>query len=221
MVESLRPATDPERDVERRALVARAFRLEWLTIGWMAVEAVVAIVSGVAAHSLSLVAFGIDSVIELISAVILLWRLGVELRRGEEFSEAAERLASRIGGALLLALAAYVIASASWSLWQGQGEEFSLPGLIVAALAVPVMYVLARAKLRLADRLGSRALRVDAVESIACGYLSAVIVVGLVAQWLLGAWWIDGVTALALVYFLVKEGREAWQGEDCCDVEPP
>jgi divalent metal cation (Fe/Co/Zn/Cd) transporter len=221
MVESLRPAADPERDLERRELVARAFRLEWLTIAWMAVEAVVAIVSGMAAHSLSLVAFGIDSVIELISAVVLLWRLGVELRRGEEFSEAAERMASRIGGALLLALAAYVVVSAGWSLWQGQGEEFSLPGLIVAVLAVPVMYVLARAKLRLADRLGSRALRVDAVESIACGYLSAVIVVGLVAQWLLGAWWIDGVTALALVYFLVKEGREAWQGEDCCDTEPP
>src|SRR5258708_4610223 len=140
MVESIRPAAaDPERGVERRAPLARAFRLEWLTIGWMAIEAIVATASGVAAHSLSLVAFGIDSVIELISAFVLLWRLGVELRRGEEFSEAAERLASRIGGALLLALAAYVVVSAGWSLRQRQGEEFSLPGLIVATLAVPVM----------------------------------------------------------------------------------
>jgi divalent metal cation (Fe/Co/Zn/Cd) transporter len=219
MAESLGPAVGPALDAERRALVAQAFRLEWLTVGWLAVEALVATISGMAAHSLSLLAFGIDSVIELLSAFVLLWRLSVELRHGEKFAETAERKASRIGGALLLALAVYVVVGAGWSLWQRQGEAFSLPGLIVAALAVPVMYVLAGAKLRLANRLGSRALRVDAVESIACLYLSAVIVVGLLAQWLLGAWWIDGVTALALVWFLVKEGREAWRGEDCCDAE--
>jgi Co/Zn/Cd efflux system component len=219
--ESMRPATGAERGVERRELVARAFRLEWLTIGWMSVEAVIATVSGLAAHSISLLAFGIDSVIELLSAFVLVWRHSVELRHGEEFSEAAERLASRIGGALLLALAAYVVASAGWSLWQRQGEEFSLPGLIVAALAVPMMYGLATAKLRLAGRLGSHALRADAVESIACGYLSAIVVVGLLAQWLFGAWWIDGVTALALVYFLVREGLETWRDEECCDAEAP
>src|SRR5258708_29954093 len=90
MVESIRPAAaDPERGVERRALLARAFRLEWLTIGWMAIEAIVATASGVAAHSLSLVAFGIDSVIELISAFVLLWRLRVELPRGGGFSQGA------------------------------------------------------------------------------------------------------------------------------------
>lgn len=207
--------------VGRSDLVGQAIRLEALTVAWLAVEAAVAVVAGVAAHSLSLLAFGIDSVIELISAFVLLWRLSVERRHGEAFSEAAERLASRLGGALLLALAAYVVASAGWSLWQRHGEEFSLPGLIIAILTMPVMYGLARAKLRLADRLGSRALRVDAVESIACLYLSVVIVVGLAAQFLFGAWWIDSVTALALVWFLVKEGREAWQGEECCDAGIP
>jgi divalent metal cation (Fe/Co/Zn/Cd) transporter len=215
MAESLSSAA------ERSDLVGKAIWLEALTILWLTVEATVTVVSGVVAHSLSLIAFGIDSVIELISAVVLLWRLSVERRHGESFSEAAERLASRIGGALLLALAAYVVASAGWSLWQRQGEEFSLPGLIVAILTIPVMYGLAREKLRLADRLGSRALRIDAVESIACLYLSVVIVIGLVAQLLFGAWWIDGVTALALVYFLVKEGREAWQGEEYCDGGTP
>jgi divalent metal cation (Fe/Co/Zn/Cd) transporter len=222
MIESVRPAVaDPDRHGSRRDLVARAIRLEWLTVGWLAVEAVVATASGISANSLSLLAFGIDSIIELISAFVLLWRLGVELRHGEDFSETAERLASRIGGALLLALAAYVVVGAGWSLWHREGEEFSLSGLIVAALAVPVMYVLARTKLCLADRLGSRALRVDAVESIACSYLSMVVVVGLVAQFVFAAWWIDGVTALALVYFLVKEGREAWQGDECCGPEAP
>jgi divalent metal cation (Fe/Co/Zn/Cd) transporter len=202
-------------------LVRQAFRLEWLTIGWMAIEGAVAVVSGVAAHSLSLLAFGVDSIIELISAGVLLWRLTVELRRGEAFSEAAERAASRIGGALLFALAAYVVLEAGWTLWQREGQEFSLPGLIVAVIALPTMYVLARVKLRLAEQLGSRALRADAVESAACFYLSGAVVIGLVAQWLFGAWWIDAVTSLAIVYFLVREGREAWQGDDCCDDARP
>jgi hypothetical protein len=93
-------------------LIHEAFRLEWLTIGWMTVEAVVSIVAGVTAGSLVLVAFGLDSVIELASASVLMWRLSVELRRGQVFSERAERIASRIGGALLFALAAYVTVAA-------------------------------------------------------------------------------------------------------------
>jgi Co/Zn/Cd efflux system component len=102
----------------RRAAVTRdAFRLEWLTIGWMSIEAVVALISGVAAGSLVLVAFGLDSVIELISAGVLMWRLSVELRHGQAFSEDAERLASRIGGVLLFGLAAYVVLAAGWHLW--------------------------------------------------------------------------------------------------------
>ena len=182
----------------------------------MAIEAAVAIISGVAAHSLSLLAFGVDSIIELVSAGVLVWRLTVELQHGEAFSEAAERAASRIGGALLFALAAYVVVDAGWTLWQREGQAFSLPGLIVALIAMPTMYALARAKLRLAEQLGSRALRADAVESAACFYLSGAVVIGLVAQWIFGVWWIDAATSLAIVYFLVREGREAWQGEQCC-----
>lgn len=221
MAESCGVASDRVSGADRRILVRQAFRLEWLTIGWMTIEAIVAVVAGIAAHSLSLLAFGIDSIIELISAGVLLWRLTVELRHGEKFSEAAERTASRIGGALMFALAVYVVVSASWSLWNREGEAFSLPGSIVTAFAIPTMYFLARAKLRLAEQLGSRALRADAVESIACGYLSAVVVVGLLAQFLFGAWWIDGVTSLAIVYFLIREGREAWQGDDCCAAAAP
>src|SRR5471030_628064 len=97
-------------DGERRMFVERAFWLEWATVAWMAVEAAVAIGSGIAAHSLSLIAFGVDSAIELVSAGVLIWRLTVELKRGQKFSEAAERTASRTGGFLLFALAAYVVA---------------------------------------------------------------------------------------------------------------
>lgn len=200
---------------ERAALIRRAFRLEWITLSWMTIEAAVAIAAGLAASSITLIAFGIDSVIELLSAGLLIWRLAVELRRGQAFSERAERIASRIGGALLFALAAYVIASAAWGLWTRHGQEFTWPGLAVTAAAIPIMAVLARRKLALADRLGSRALRADAIESLTCGWLSSVAVLGLVAQLIIGAWWIDAATSLAIVWFLVKEAREAWNVEAC------
>jgi divalent metal cation (Fe/Co/Zn/Cd) transporter len=203
-------------ETRRSALVTQAIRLEFATLAWMVIEAVVAIGSGIAAGSLLLVVFGMDSLIELASAVVLLWRLDVELRRGEAFAQQAET-ASRIGAVLLFALACYVVAGAGWKLWTREGAEFSLPGLIVSAVAIPVMYVLSRRKLRLADALGSRALRADAVESITCGWLAFVVVAGLVAQLLLDAWWVDPLASLGTVWFLVREGREAWEGDRCCD----
>jgi len=204
-------------NVGRTQLIRKAFHLEWLTIGWMVVEAVVALASGIAAGSLVLVAFGLDSVIELISAGVLVWRLSVELRNGEAFSEHAERIASRIGSALLFALAGYVVVAAGWNLWWRLGEEFSMPGLIVTLLAIPVMRYLARRKLDLAEKLGSRALRADAIEAITCSWLSFVAIVSLTAQAAFGFWWIDSVGSLAIVGLLVKEGREAWTGECCGD----
>ncbi len=205
-------------ETERRTdFVRQAFWLEWLTIAWMVIEAAVALWSGYMAHSITLLAFGLDSVIELISAGVLLWRLTIELRHGQAFSEAAEQRASKIGGGLLFALAAYVVLSAAWSLWNGQGEDFSKAGLLVALVAIPIMYSLAKRKIAIAERIGSRALRADAVESITCGWLSVMVVVGLTAQYLTGAWWVDSVTSLGIVWFLVKEAREAWSGEECCD----
>ena len=204
---------------DRRPLVREAFRLEWITVGWMVIEAVVAIGSGIMSGSLVLLAFGLDSIIELISAGVLLWRLSVELRHGQRFSESAERLAGRIGGALLFALAAYVVVTAGWNLWTAHRGEFSVPGFIVTLLAIPIMRYLATRKIDLADRLGSRALRADAVESITCGWLSVVAVVSLAAQAIFGAWWIDSVGSLAILWFLLKEGREAWRGECCADCE--
>ena len=187
--------------------------MEWLTAGWMAIEAAVAIGSGMAAHSLTLIAFGADSIIELLSAAVLLWRLAVEMKHGEGISEATERLASKIGGVLLFLLTLYVTASAAWSLWNRQGQEFSTAGLAIAVVAIPAMFLLAKAKLRIADQIESRALRADAIESVTCGYLSLVVVIGLLAELILRAWWIDAASALALVPFLVKEAREAWDDE--------
>ena len=180
----------------------------------MLIEAAVAIVSGVAAHSLSLIAFGADSLIELASAGVLLWRLEVEMRRGAEFSESVEKRASRIGGALLFALAAYVVVSAAYGLWVREGQDFSVPGLVITVLAIPIMWWLARAKMRVAEQIGSRALRADAVEAITCSYLSGIVVLGLIAQFLMRDWWwLDSSISLAIVVLLVKEGREAWEAE--------
>jgi divalent metal cation (Fe/Co/Zn/Cd) transporter len=179
----------------------------------MVVEAVVALASGVSARSISLIAFGLDSLIELTSAGVLIWRLNMELQRGRSVAEVAERTASRIGGVLLLVLAAYIVVAAGWRLWTRQGAEFSWPGLLVSLAAIPTMWVLSRRKLRVAEALGSRALRADAVESITCGWLSFVVVIGLLAQLALGAWWVDAVTSLVIVWLLIKEGREAWEGE--------
>jgi divalent metal cation (Fe/Co/Zn/Cd) transporter len=181
----------------------------------MLIEAAVAIGAGVAAHSLSLIAFGADSLIELLSAGVLLWRLNVELRHGAEFSESVEHRASRIGGVLLFVLAAYILVNAVYSLWRREGQEFSTPGLVLTILAIPVMWRLARAKMRVANQIGSRALRADAVESITCGYLSGVVVVGLLIQLIMPRWWwVDSVTSLAIVVLLIKEGCEAWKGEE-------
>jgi divalent metal cation (Fe/Co/Zn/Cd) transporter len=144
-----------------------------------------------------------------------MWRLSVELRHGRAFSEDAERTATRIAGGLLFALAAYVTVAALWSLWTRQGEEFSWPGFIVALAAIPSMRYLAHRKIAVAEKLGSRALRADAMEAVTCGWLSFVVVISLAAQWAFGAWWIDGVGSLAIVWLLGKEGREAWSGREC------
>ena len=201
---------------DRLQFIQKAFQLEYLTLVWMTIEGTVAIGSGVAAGSLTLTAFGIDSLIELASAVVLIWRLRVELRHSQSFAERAERIASRIGGALLFALATCVTVTAAWKLWTQQGAEFSLTGLIISVLAIPIMYFLSRNKLQVANALGSRALRADAIESLTCGWLSLVVVAALMAQLVLSAWWIDAVASLGIVWFLIREGREAWLGEECC-----
>jgi divalent metal cation (Fe/Co/Zn/Cd) transporter len=186
--------------------------LEYLTLAWICFEAGVALASGIVANSLVLVAFGMDSVIELASGGVLLWRLTVELRHGESFAEEAERTAARIGGSLLLILAGYIAFAAGWKLWMRHGAEFSSSGLIVNALAIPVMYVLSQRKSELARQLGSGALRADAIESITCCWLALVVVAALAAQLLFGAWWLDAAASIAIVWFLVREAREAWQG---------
>ena len=204
-------------DPARQEIIARAFRVEWSTIAWMLVEFSVALYAGIAAHSLALIAFSLDSLIEMGHAGVLISRLHTELRLGSEFPEAIEQRAARTGGWILAALALYILAGAAWELWHRQGSEFSTPGLAIVVIAIPLMYFLSRVKYDLADRLSSRALRGDAAESASCLYLSATIVVALLGQLTFHAWWIDGAASLLIAFFVAREAREGLNGDDCCD----
>lgn len=189
------------------SLRQRALRLEWFTVSWNVLEAVVAIVAGVLAGSIALVGFGLDSVIETASAVILLWRL----KQTGEAEEHAERRAVRMVGISFFVLAGYVAWEAVSALLQKEAPQASLPGMILAAASLIVMPLLARSKRRLATEMGSKALAADSQETLACAYLSATLLVGLLANAFFGWWWADPVAALGIVVFLIREGWEAFE----------
>src|SRR5438105_1448677 len=207
---------------ERSADVRFALWLTYITIGWMTVEGAASLLLGWAAKSLLLEAFGIDSVVELFSAGVLLWRLKVEAsgRATLQHVDLVERRAARLVGYSLYALVAYVILNSSYGLFVAKritDTHESAWGILIGLVAKIGMPILAGYKLKIAARLNSRALRADAVESITCGYLSIVLMIGLAATRVLGWWWLDSVAALALIPFLIKEAGNATRGEcDCC-----
>lgn len=195
--------------VRQRCLLA-AVRWEVATVAWVAVEALAGLGLGVTTHSLSLTAFGWDSVLEMASAAVLLWRLRVELGGRDSAAVAAvERRTQRwVGGSLLL-VSAYVLWQAVTVLVDHGGFAASPWDLGLAVAAGLVMPVITVGKLRLARALGSPALRADALEGLACSYLAYVLVVGLAANMLWHFWWVDPVAALVLVALLTREGAEA------------
>lgn len=190
----------------------QAIRLEIVTVIWMVIEAFVAIVAAWLARSLLLLAFGIDSGIELISAVVLLWRLRKQASGSPnvERDEAAERTASWIAGCLLYALAFYVVVQAVWSLWKRNTAEPSIIGIFIAVVAAVGMPILARRKLQVAAEMGSGALRADAIETITCGYFAWALLGGLLLNQLFRWWWIDSLAALLIVPLLLREAKEAF-----------
>jgi divalent metal cation (Fe/Co/Zn/Cd) transporter len=200
--------------VEDRAAQVRAgIRVEVLTIAWMLVEAAVAMGAGIVARSILLTAFGVDSVIELVSGGVLLWRLCVEATGGAlERVERAECRAAWITGISLTMLCAYVVATAALGLLVRNRPEASWVGIGLAVAALVVMPLLARAKRQIANRIGSAALRSDAACSITCVYMAAALLVGLLLTAVLGWWWADAVAALVFLYWLVPETREALEG---------
>lgn len=197
-----------------------ALWLTYITLAWMTIEGVASLLLGWASNSLLLESFGIDSVVELFSAGVLLWRLKIEAggRATEDRVEAVERRAARWVGYSLYALVAYVLFNSAYGLFFAKritDTHESAWGILIGLIAKVGMPILAGYKLRVAARLNSRALRADAMEAITCGYLSIVLMVGLAATRLFGWWWLDSIAALALIPFLIKEARAAITGDDC------
>jgi divalent metal cation (Fe/Co/Zn/Cd) transporter len=208
----------------RAANLKFALVLTYITIGWMTIEGAAALLLGWASKSLLLEAFGIDSLIELFSGGVLLWRLRVETTGAatSEHVEAVERRAARWVGYSLYALVVYVLFNSGYGIFVAKrvtDTHESVWGILIGVVAKVGMPILAAYKLKVAAQLNSRALRADAVESIVCGYLSIVLIVGLAATRILGWWWLDSVAALALIPFIIKEARAAISGEPCsaCD----
>lgn len=200
----------------REAILARARRLEYLTVGWNVVEGLVAVSAAVAAGSVALLGFGIDSFVECASGLVLLWRLAAE-RRGMD-AAAVERLdarAHKLVGASLFLLAGYIALDAGAALWTRERPEPSVVGLALTAVSIVTMRWLARAKRRAAAALQSRALEADAFQTTACFWLSVIALGGVGLNMALGWWWADPVAALGMTWFIAREGAEAWRGEDC------
>jgi len=205
----------------RADALRRALLLTYITLGWMTIEGAASLLLGWASKSLLLEAFGIDSVIELFSAAVLLWRLRIEASgtATSEYVDLVEHRAARLVGYSLYALVAYVVLNSGYGFFIAKritDTHESVWGILIGLVAKIGMPILAAYKLKVAAHLNSRALRADAIESITCGYLSIVLMTGLAATWLLGWWWLDSVAALALIPFVVKEARAAISGECGC-----
>lgn len=221
MISNSPPAsTDtPAKDVahDRAALLQRALRLEYLTVGWNIVEAVVALAAAFAAGSVVLVGFGADSLVETASGAVLIWRLLAERTAGDhEAIERLDRRAHKLVALSLFALAGYVAIEALEALWEGHRPDPSPAGIAITSLSLGVMLWLARAKRRAAVALGSRALEADAFQTTACWWLSLITLAGVGLNAALGWWWADPAAALCLTFFIVREGREAWEGDERC-----
>lgn len=200
----------------RSLLVRRARMLSLLSIGWMTVEAAVAIIAAIIAGSVALLAFGLDSLIELASASTILW-LYTGSRVG---SEAAERRAQQLIAVFFAALALYVASDAILTLAGRSRPQVSWPGAVVAAGAIIVMPVLARAKGRVAAQVGSAATAGDAAQSWLCAITAAAVLVSILVNAALGGWWLDPIAGLGIAGIAVHEGREAWAGNVCGDCPP-
>ncbi len=188
----------------------KALLSEYFTVGWNVIEGIVAIAAGVVAGSIALVGFGIDSYIEVASGLVLIWRLRKSGFDDEE-EETAEKKAVFFVGVTFILLALYVIYESVKKLYFHDQPDESLVGIVLAIVSLIVMPFLAMYKKKIATEINSRALRADALETLACSYLSLTLLLGLGANALLGWWWADPVAALAMVYFLVREGMEAVQ----------
>jgi divalent metal cation (Fe/Co/Zn/Cd) transporter len=202
---------------ERYEQLARRVRLlSWLSLGWMTIEGAVAIVAGIAASSIALVGFGLDSAIEGFASVIIIWRFTGH----RVFSHSAEERAQKLVALQFFLLAPYVGVESVRVLVVGEHPEVSWVGIGLSVGSVVLMPMLAIAKERLADQLGSAATKGEGRQNMLCAYLAGALFVGLLGNAVAGAWWLDPIVGLLIAGVAVKEGVEAWRGEGCCVSSP-
>jgi len=201
--------------LERPAVVRHGRRLEYFTIGWNALEGLVAVIAGAVAGSVSLVGFGIDSFIEVTSGSVLLWRMSTDADVHRR--ERNERRALQIVGICFLCLAAYIAYESATDLRSMRAPEHSIPGIVLACVSLVVMPLLSRAKRRVGRTLGSAAMNADAKQTEFCTYLSAILLAGLLLNATFDLWWADPVAGLIMVPIITKEGIEGLRGKGCND----
>jgi divalent metal cation (Fe/Co/Zn/Cd) transporter len=197
---------------DRGRWVRRARLLAWIGVGWHGIEAAVAIVAGIVAGSVALVGFGADSLIEAGAGAIVLWRFAA----ARASSEDAEVRAQKLIAVSFYVLATYIAVEAARTLAGGHHPETSWVGIGLSIVTLATMPPLAKAKARVAERLGSCAGKSESRQTLLCAYLSAALLLGLGLNALAGWWWADPITALVIAGVAVREGREAWRGESCC-----
>lgn len=212
---SLRPVASISRERYER-LAHRVRLLSWLSLGWMTIEGAVAITAGIVASSIALVGFGLDSVIEGVASVIIIWRFTGH----RVFSHTAEQRAQKLVAVQFFLLAPYVGFESVKALLGGEHPDVSWVGIGLSFGSVIFMPMLGIAKERLADQLGSAATKGEGRQNMLCAYLAGALLVGLLGNALLGAWWLDPVVGLLIAVVAVKEGSEAWRGEGCCVSSP-
>jgi len=203
-----------ETALTREAAARRGKHVEYFTIAWNSVEGLVAVAAGALAGSISLIGFGIDSFIEVISGSVLLWRMSVDadIHRRER----NEKLSLRIVGVCFLGLAVYVGYESLSDLLMRKAPEHSIPGIVLACVSLVVMPLLSRAKKKVGDELGSAAMRADAKQTDFCVYLSAILLAGLLLNITMGWWWADPLAALVMVPIIAKEGIDGTRAKGCC-----
>lgn len=200
----------PISPAEGKTLRLRARQLAWATVVWNVVEALVAIIAGTAAGSAALVGFGLDSTVEVASALVIIWQFS-------GLDELREQRALRMIAISFFALAAYVSTQALFDLVSRNEADTSAVGISLAIASLIVMPVLAAAKRRTGQQLGSATVTADSQQTWLCTYLSAILLVGLVLNAIIGWWWADPIAALIIAALAIREGLEAWSGDACCD----
>ena len=201
-------------EVERTVISRRGRNLEYFTIAWAGLEAVIALVTAIHSNSLSLAGFGFDSLIEVVSGVALLWRMSHEMDHHRRHR--AEHVSLRIAGACLLLLGAYILIEATSNLWMNRGAKMSWIGVGVTTAALIFMPLLSRAKRKVARALNSTAMMADAKQTDFCMYQAAIVLFGLVVHATFGIDWADSAAALLLVPLLVRAGTRSLRGQACC-----